>query len=349
MKTILTVVCICLLGLNLMAESSEKKYEKNFPKEGVEELVITNQEGQINVEQTEGNEIQVVVNMKVIAKSKAKADEILEYIQIADNAKGKYINLTTEVGKDMTFQQLLSGVSVQVDYQVNIPKGIKLRLISTNGNVFLDRFEGEINADVRTGNFKANSIKGEEFYIKQNKGNFEVEDIAFLNGDFKDCNIRVESGADVRLVTQGGTGKLQTIDKLNIRSSGGEMKIGEVEDFSGSSSSTKYEVQDLGNTMDMDMKWGEMNIRNIHFNFSEIRLKGSYTKFGLTFMEDAGYHLELKCNKALMNKVDLPRGMKLESRPTTEKNMVIGTKFIGNVKYSAKVFLDVYNGTLFIQ
>ena len=125
------------------------------------------------------------------------------------------------------------------------------------------------------------------------------------------------------------------------------MKIGDVEEINGSSSFTKYEVLDLGNILDLDMKMGEINVRNIQLLFSEVRIKGSFTKVGLTFSPDAGYHLELKRNKSL--KVDLPHNMRLEERPTTERNMTVGTKFTGNPKYSGKVFLELSNGNLFIQ
>ena len=97
------------------------------------------------------------------------------------------------------------------------------------------------------------------------------------------------------------------------------MRIGDVEELTGSSSFTKYEVQDLGSYMDMDMKMGEMNIRNIQLLFSEIRLKGSFTKVGLTFEKDAGYHLEIKHNKSL--KMGLPDGMELEQKSASERNM----------------------------
>mgnify|MGYP003307890600 CR=1 FL=1 len=45
-----------------------------------------------------------------------------------------------------------------------------------------------------------------------------------------------------------------SINKLNIRSSGGILKIGDVEEVMGSSSFTKYEIQDLAHLLDMDMK-----------------------------------------------------------------------------------------------
>ena len=174
-----------------------------------------------------------------------------------------------------------------------------------------------------------------------------MENVGTMNGEFKSCLLQINSGDNVRLTTSSCDGQFESIDKLNIRSNSGTMKIGDIEELIGSSSYTKYEIQDLANVMDMDMKWGEMNIRNIQLLFSEIRLKGSFTKVGLTFEKDAGYHLEIKHNKSL--KMDLPGQMELEERPTAERNTTIGTKFIGNTKYTGKVILDLSNGSLFIQ
>ena len=347
MRTFIIVLCLLAVAAQTKADESKKTYEKNFSKEGIEELVISNAYGKIEVTQHEGDEIQVIAGMKAIAKTGVKADETLDLIQVLETQAGNYINLETKFGKDMGIKQFLTGISVSVDYKVNIPKGVKLRLISSEGNIYLGNYEGELNVDIKNGDFKAAALKGGEVTVKQDKGDFSVEDVASLNGDFKNCTIQISSGDNVRLVTSTCDGDLVSVDKLNIRSSGGTMRLGDIEELIGSSSFTKYEIQDLANVLDMDMKMGEMNVRNIQLLFTEIRLKTSFTKVGLTFMKDAGYHLELKHNKSL--KMDLPNGMKLEERPTAERNTTIGTKFIGNVKYSGKVFLDMSNGSLFIQ
>ena len=347
MKAIFTLWCVIAIGLQLKAEESKKIYEKKFPKEDLEELVLSNNYGKIEIVQTEGEEIEAWVEMKVVAKSGVKAEETLELIEVLETRTGRHLNLETRFGKDMAIKQFLTGISVSVFYKIHLPKGVKLRLISSNGNVYLGNYEGELNADIKDGDFKAVILKGGEVYVKQERGNFTVEGVKNLNGDFKNCVLEVESGDDVRLVTNGCEGHLESIDRLNIRSNGGTMKIGDVEEINGSSSFTKYEVLDLGNILDLDMKMGEINVRNIQLLFSEVRIKGSFTKVGLTFSPDAGYHLELKRNKSL--KVDLPHNMRLEERPTTERNMTVGTKFTGNPKYSGKVFLELSNGNLFIQ
>lgn len=347
MKAIITVLCILAWTIQLRAEESKKNYEKTFPKEGIEELVLSNNYGKIEVSQADGNEISVSVVMKVVAKSGVKADETLDMIEVMETQADRYLNLETRYGKDMAFKQFITGISVSVDYKVIMPKGVKLRIIGSNGNTYLGNFEGELNVDIRNGDFKAAALKGGEFYIKQDKGDFKVEDVASMNGDFKNCTLEIENGGNVRLTTSSCTGDLQSIDKLNIRSSGGEMKLGDIEELTGSSSFTKYEVQDIASVLDMDMKMGEMNVRNIQLMFAEVRIKGSFTKVGLTFMKDAGYQLEIKHNKSL--KMDLPSGMKLDEKPTSERNMVVGTKFIGNTKYTGKVYLELSNGNLYIQ
>ena len=159
--------------------------------------------------------------------------------------------------------------------------------------------------------------------------------------------------ADVVARYQGGNNAGHTVVTeqgkfiLNLLPSGGTMRIGDVEELTGSSSFTKYEVQDLGSYMDMDMKMGGMNVRNIQLLFSEIRLKGSFTKVGLTFEKDAGYHLEIKHNKSL--KMGLPDGMELEQKSASERNMTVSSKFVGNPKYTGEVLLELSNGSLYIQ
>ncbi|MDE5610946.1 MAG: hypothetical protein K2I90_02890 [Odoribacter sp.] len=345
MKVIVSLLCVWLLAFQVKADEGKKTYEKKFAKAGLEELVVNNTHGKIEIVQ-QGEEIEVVAEMKVVAKTAAKADETLDLIQILETRSEHYLSLETRLGKDMGITQFFTGLSISIDYKISVPKGVRLRLISTDGNVYLGNFEGELNADIRNGDFKAAALKG-EVYMKQEKGKFSVEDVEMLEGEFKNCTLQMESGSNVRLTAASCEGRFDSIDKLNIRSNGGTIKIGDVEELMGSSSFTKYEVQDLASLLDMDMKMGEMNVRNVRLLFSEIRLKGSFTKVGLTFPHGTGYKLELKHNKSL--KLDLPRSMVLEERPTAERNMTLGSKFVGDPKYTGKVLLELFNGSLFIQ
>lgn len=347
MRTIFAVICVLVLAMQGRAEERTRNYEMKYRKSDIEEMVLSTALGKVEITQSEGDEIEIYAEVRVNAKSAVKADEMLELIQILDTPMDKYLNIETRFGKDMSRTSLLSGINVNVDYKINIPKGIRLRLIANDGNVFLGNFSGELNADMKNVDFKAAVLEGGEVYVKQEKGNFFVEEAGNLTGEFKNCKFQIGSGNHLQLTANSCDGQLQSVDKLNVRSSGGNLKIGDIEELIGSSSHTKYEIQELGGILDMNIKWGEMNLRNIHLMFSEIRLKGAFANVGLSFPKDAGYYLELKRNRSL--KLDTPPSLKLEERSTGERSFTVATKFVGNPEYTGKVNLELSHGSLFIQ
>ncbi len=347
MKTILILLSTLLMGLNLSAQTSKKEFRKSYEKGEIKEVVVTNRYGQIEVEQTADGPIEVEISMAVTAKSSAKADELLEYISINDVESGSFLNVETDYGKNMALDQMFSGVNINVGYKLRIPAGLKLRLIHSEGNIFVDRFSGELTVDLKTGNFQAGILKEEECYIKQEGGSLIISSVEQMNGELKNCDLKIEEAKELRLDVTGCTGTLASVEDLTITSQGGRLQLGQIERMSGTSQMTKYEIQDIGDELSMNLKLGEINIRNIHFNFSKVDLVTSMTKIGLTFMQDAGYEIELRHNKNL--KMDLPRGMKLKSAPTAEKNVELKTGFVGNTQYDGKVYLDIRSGNLFIQ
>jgi len=347
MRSIGFILCFITAFLTTEAETSKKEYKCSFDKKEIQEVVVSNKNGTLEVEQSEQDSVVVSAVISLVAKTQSRADELIEYIQIKNALKEGFLNIETEFGKDMTFKQLLAGVELDISYKIRIPQGIKLRLINTDGNVFVDEYAGDLNVDMKSCNFRGGTIKEGEFYVKQTGGNFKVDDVAALFGEFKSCVVRIENGGDVKVVMNDCEGRFESVDKLDIRSSGGTMRFGQIEDMNGTSSSTKYEVQDIGNSLKMDMRMGEINVRNIHFNFSTVEIVGNYSKVGLSFMQGAGYQLELKHNKAL--KMDIPHSFKLSKQPTSEKNMLVETGFIGDKKYKGKVVLNLRYGNMYIQ
>lgn len=346
MKSILFLAIAVLLGVNVWAEEGSKEFKKSCPAASFNELTVTNRYGNIDVRQ-EGDEFAITASVWVEAKTKAKVDEILEYISIAAKEQGGVLNVETLFRKDMSLRQMFAGVTVSIDYHIKVPRGKKVRLVSTDGGVSTSDFTGDLSVEIVSGNFKANSVTRGEFSVKQNKGEFEVEKVEKMNAEFKSCKVKIGEGTDMKLDCTSTTLQLMEADNLSLKTSGGTCYLGMIENLDGNSFYTKYDVQDVGGAIRMDMRWGELNVRNINFSFSSVDVKGSSTKVGLTFMEGCGYTLEIARNKNL--KVELPQGVTLESKPTTDKNTVLETGFIGDKKYAGKVNLNLSGGSLFIQ
>ena len=313
MKTTLFILGMIFMGVTLYAQTSKKEYQKSFDKAGITEVVLSNRYGQIDVEQKKADKIDVTATISVTAKNKSKADEFIEYIHIEDVVSGGFLNVETTFGKDVFFKQLLSGLEINIVYKVVLPYGMKLRIINTEGNVFINNFEGDLAIDIKNGNFQLGKMKDGVLQILQSGGNFVVDDVNTLNGQFKDCNLKIEKVREAKLNLEKCTGNLATAAKLSITSQNGELDLGEIEEMSGTANSTKFEIQDIGNELSMTMR----------------------------------YNLELKHNKSL--KMDLPADFQLSQQPTSEKNVLVETGFIGNKKRTGKVDLEIRNGNLYIQ
>jgi len=346
MKSILLLWGI-MWCIQVNAETSKTEYRKSFAKDGIEEVVVSNRNGGVEVAQTSKDSIYITAVVSVVAKSQNKADELNDFIRIEEELTDKYVSVTTTFGKDMTLNQLLAGVELDISYKIDLPKGVKLRLVNADGNVFLDDFAGDLNLDVKSCNVRAGKLTEGELLIKQTGGNFKVMDVNQLNGEFKACTVRIEVADRAQLTMRDCEGRFESVDELKLTTNGGTMRFGQIENMTGTSSSTKYEVQDIGNSLKMDMRLGEINVRNIHFNFSTVEVTGSYSKVGLSFMEGAGYQFEFKHNKAV--KTDIPKSFRLTKRPTAEKNVVVETGFVGDKKYNGKVLLNLRNGNMYIQ
>lgn len=346
MKRILFITIAVLFVLNARAEEGTKEFKQSFPAASFNELIVSNRYGNIDIRQ-EGEEFAITASVWVEAKNKAKVDEILEYIAITAKERGAALNVETVFKKDMSLKQTFSGVTVSVDYHIKVPKGKKVRLLSTDGGISMSDFTGDLSVEIVSGNFKANTVLGGEFSVKQSKGEFEVEKLAVFNGEFKSCKVKIGEGTDMKLDCNSTGLQLMEANNLTLKTSGGTCYLGMIENLSGNSFYTKYEVQDIGGSLWMDTRWGELNVRNINLSFSSVEVKSSSTKVGLTFMEGCGYALEINRNKNL--KVELPQGVVLETKPTTNKNAVLETGFVGDKKFSGRVNLNMSGGSLFIQ
>lgn len=346
MRKVLFIAIGVLLTMSAWAEEGSKEFKEQFPGGAFSELIVSNRYGNIDIRQ-EGEEFMITASVWVEAKTKAKVDEMLEYISIVAKERGTALDVETLFKKDMSLKQMFSGVTVSVDYHIKVPRGKKVRLVSSDGGVSMTDFTGDLSVEIVSGNFKANRVLGGEFSVKQSKGEFEVEKVAVFSGEFKSCKVKIGEGTDMKLDCNATSLQLMEADRLTLRTSGGNCYLGTIEHLSGNSFYTKYEIQDIGGSLWMDTRWGEVNVRNIHFSFSTVEMKSASTKVGLTFMTGSGYSVSIARNKNL--KVQLPEGVTLETKPTTGKSTVLETGFVGDRKYAGKVNLNMSGGSLFIQ
>ena len=107
MKRLLLLAIVLFGAVNAWAEEGSKEFKKSFPAASINELTVTNRYGNIDVKQ--GDEFSITTSVWVEAKTKAKVDEILEYISITAKEQGAVLNVETLFQKDMSLRQMFAG------------------------------------------------------------------------------------------------------------------------------------------------------------------------------------------------------------------------------------------------
>lgn len=351
MRQLFLLLLISLTGFSLKAEKKEKTIERSFAAGNIEQVFIENRYGNIEVDQWNGSEVKLHIFVSVNSNKAEISEEMLNQIDVKFVEKESYLSISTRFDENFNFKRLtsklFSGCEVKIDYTVKIPKGMTLKMVNRNGNVYLGDYKGTLSVDVKKGNVKI-GVLSKECELNVEDGRLDVEKMEEGKCILKSCFTFIKDSEFLTIDSRDSEIKIDKVNELSITANSGEYRLGQVEVLRGSSSLTKFEVSDIGDELVFELWFGSMNVRNIHNMFSQVDLKTTRAKTGLTFMEGAAYDLEIRHTKNV--KLDLPAGININKRNAAEKRTFISeAKVGGKNKLGSKVKIYATGCKLFIQ
>jgi DUF4097 and DUF4098 domain-containing protein YvlB len=119
------------------------------------EVNITNVNGRVDVEGTDGSTVEVQAERVVRAATDQLAQDLLPKIPINDKSTADVVQV--ETGR---ISGILIGASFEVRYRVKAPKGATVRASTVNGGVEVRALSGRVVAKTINGGIVANDITG---------------------------------------------------------------------------------------------------------------------------------------------------------------------------------------------
>jgi hypothetical protein len=248
MKTSLALACAGLL-LAVPAISADAKIirqvEKTFPVQPGGLLKAKTQGGDIEVRTADISEVRVTARQTIHAATEAKADELLEKLELTMEQRGNDVICEARYGEKQRFRWSMNWPPVQVDFIVTVPKSFNADLNSAatgpQGKADAGLFKATINLDLSTsgGDITVGDLQGS---VKAQTSGGDLR-FARIGGDLTgttsggDIDLQ-ESSARARLSTSGGDIK---IDRANgpteVSTSGGNIRISSVRELISASTS----------------------------------------------------------------------------------------------------------------
>ena len=147
----------------------EKNWNKTYPAAG-KTLAIANKFGDIKIVTSNGNQITVSVVIKTSSDNAEYAQSLIDQINVQESSKGNTLKLETKIeGQKNSKKQQCSNCnsSMQINYTVNVPASLELKLENSFGDIEIPDYTGNITIHQKFGKLKSGML--------QNPGKVEVE------------------------------------------------------------------------------------------------------------------------------------------------------------------------------
>ncbi|GGK59999.1 hypothetical protein GCM10011405_05150 [Rufibacter glacialis] len=279
------------------AYTKVKKIDRSFKVDRSDKLNIENQFGRVDVQTWNKNEISVEVTVISRAATEAKAQEILDKIQIRIQ-EDKANNLVSFVTEREPMQiKSSSEKAFEINYVVKMPKANPLRISNKYGAVQVPDFDGPTELEVQYGKLTAGSLNNvkNRLYVTYSGSQCQV---GFVKGGdllFKYSNLHLLGADDIRTTTAYSNIIIDKVDLLTMESRyDSKFHIGSAGQISGTGSYSGIKIGSLRESASLIVKYcSGFEINNVSSNFRKLDLTGGYTGMALSFADNSAFNFEV--------------------------------------------------------
>ncbi len=290
------ILAVCLILMGSIGVQAQDKYEKTYNEEfEIDEsglFEISNKFGDINIENTAEDKISIYAEVIVKARSKEKADKILNRIDVTISQVGNKVLAETSIDD-------VSGnnISFEINYKVKMPSYLNINLVNKYGHVTINELDGKSNLAVKYGSLNVNKISdGKEKPLSSIElGYCELSTINEFNWGkliVKYSKVSVEKGKALIVSSKYSKVTLGDFSSVVVEASYDDYNITSVANLVMESKYSDLNVSTLSNKFKIDNKYGNIRVNNVTTGFEDINVKSKYSNVSLGINALASYKLD---------------------------------------------------------
>src|SRR5262245_47354253 len=149
------VLAGCDMGMAHLAGRATEEWTHHYTLSSGGELHINNTNGKIDVEPSDGPDVEVRAEKIARAATDTGAQELLPRIGIKEEVSPERVSIRTE-----GISGIMIGAGFEVRYHVRAPKSVFLNVANTNGQIALTGLGGKVHARTTNGAVVAKAMTG---------------------------------------------------------------------------------------------------------------------------------------------------------------------------------------------
>lgn len=257
------------------------------------------------------------------------------------------ISMLFESFKGLTNKLIPYESKIQINYFINAPEYLDMRITNKYGDVYLENNTGKFSLNLSNGSFEANSLENASG-LTLTFCDATVKNIS--NGDLKASfsEVVIDESQDLSVTGISSRFDLGKTGRLNVESRRDKFFIGNVSSISGDSYFSTFRIEVVEKEINLETNYGSINADQIGKNIELITINSSYTDIELNFDPAASYDVDIRHLHTFLILPD--ENARLEKRTLNEdKSEYVTTGTVGRNPGKTKVIINATRGNIYLK
>lgn len=343
--------------LYCQAFSEKKTFRNSFPSTRETMFELDNKYGTIQITPWNKDSVSVRAEVEVSASKLDRLHKLFGAVDVNISEAGFIVRAKTEFTQNLSmlledFKGMTSRVipyesKIQINYFVNAPDYIKMKIVNKYGDVFMESSTGKFSLNLSNGSFKANSL-GESCNIELVFCDATIRriDSGYLNASFSE--IVITETKDLTIKSISSRFDIQKSDRLSTESKRDKFFMGYVNSLSGNSYFTDFRIDEVQNEINLVTKYGSITADMIRKDFDLVNINSSYSDINLSFDPSVSYNLDIRSTGTFLVLPDKNNSLEKKTLDDDKKEvMTFGT--VGRNPGNKKVTIEATRGNIFLK
>lgn len=354
------ILIIMLLPFCLLLSQSgteTRNFMKTFPVSNESVLEVNNKYGTIQITSWDKDSASIRAEIKASAQNQSKLNKMFDGISIKITGTGKLliaqtdfnqnINTLFENFKGMTSKVIEYDSHVEINYFINIPEYMNLRIENRYGDVYMERNSGDFNLSLSNGSFKADS-PGRKSTLKLSFCDAAITSFRSGSLDASFSEVTISEIEKMNIKSVSSKYRINKAGEMTIESRRDDFFIDITESVEGNSYFTDFEIGSLVKTISLVTRYGSLDIDNIGTGFESANINSGFSDLSLVIDTKLSCNIEIR---TLNTFLALPsKDVKSEQRTLNEdKKEYITTGTIGQDPGTRLLKIDANRGKIYLK
>jgi hypothetical protein len=353
------ILILVLLPFNLLmpqGASESRSFIRSFPATKESILEVNNKYGTIEIITWQKDSVFIRAEIKASASNKSKLNRMFDAISIKISGTGNLLLAQTvfnqsiyaflENFKGMTNKVIKYESQIEINYYINVPEYMNLRIENRYGDVFMEKNSGNFELTMSNGSLKAD-VPGRKCSLNLSFCDATITSLlsANINASFSD--ITISDIKRVKIKTISSKYRINKAGEIEIESRRDDLLIDNLGNLEGNSYFTDFKVGSLTGSLNLVSRYGNLNFENISSQFESVNINSGFSDVSLEFDPDASYRFEIRTANTFLA---LPPGLKTEEKTLDEgKKEYIKTGTAGQYPGVRLLKIEANRGKIYVK